>query len=471
MKIFSNFSKSKKISLAILQVILVSGFYSTFLYLNNIIEVHFHEYFMITIQQVLIGTIILILFGSILRNINEAVFMTSITMLIYTNFFLIETVLKFVFPFLRYWQMLIIAITFIIVLTIVLFRTIAKILKEINQLIIVIISGLIVLNIITNIGGILQSFNSAIITKQDEMLSYQENDSPNIYYLVFDEYASNAFMLKYFNYDNSSFTNWLENKGFDVSYSSHSSHHETIVVMTNNVNLDYVMNSNDPQEAQQKRINNKLFEILRQHNYGIQVVGLSSFYGMPDPLNNNETRQGGSKTNDGLTFRELILKNTPFYISVISQNLNQHRQNIENCLAFMKNKNNFPEWGMFTLMHIELPHAPFIYDENGNEVPAGHMNDWANKQYYLNQYIYTTKQMQDLIETLLKNDPNSIILLTSDHSARAFQDVETEDKKQCFLAYYNRSWEGNIEGESVINVLRQLLNQLFEMDMKMVEMQ
>lgn len=470
MKQFSKYVKGKKIILAPLQVSLISGFYSTFLYLNNVKEVLFHDYFIVTAQHILVGIIVLVLFEALLRNINEAAFMASIAMLLFTNFLLIETLLKSFLHFLRYWQVLIIVLTLLIILTVAFFHTEVPILKEVNQVITVIFGGLILFNIITNIGNIIQIVNFTTDTKQTEELSYQENNLPNIYYLVFDEYANNAFMNKYFNYDNSSFTTWLENVGFDVSYSSSSSHYETVVVMTNNVNLDYVLTSSDPQEAEQKRLNNRLFDILRQNQYRIQVVGLNAFYGMPNPLNNSDMKKGGGKTNDGLTFRELILKNTPLYIKIISQNLNEHRKNVEDCLAFMKNKENFPTSGMFTLMHIELPHAPFIYDQNGNAVPAEHMNDWSDKQYYLNQYIYTTKQIQDLIDTLIKNDPDSIILLTSDHSARAFQDVETEDKMQCFLACYNKNSSGNIEGESVVNVLRQLLNQLFDMDMKMVEM-
>lgn len=472
MKQVSVKSKYRKIILALLQVILVSGFYSTFLYLNNVKEVLFSEYFMVTVQTVLIAIIVFGVFEIIFHNIDEAVFMASITIFLFTNYAFIETILTSLFDFLRYWHILIILIALIIILSITFFKTSITIFKEVNQMMMIIFSGLVIFNIITNIGDIVELVSTKMFISQEQKFSSQENqnDSPNIYYLVFDEYASNTFMDKYLNYDNSNFTKWLEEAGFKVSYSSYSSHYETVVVMTNNVNLDYIIDSNDPQVAERKRINNKLFEIFRQNGYSVQVVGLNSFYGMPDPLNSSELQKNGGKTNDGLSFRELVLKNTPLYIQILSQNLNNHQKEIEDCLAYMKDGDNFPASGTFTLMHIELPHAPFIYDADGNSVPAEHMNDWADEQYYLNQFIYTTKQMQDLITALLNNDPDSIILLTSDHSARALQGIEEEDKKQCFLAYYDKTSEDNIEGESVINVLRKLINNLFDLNMKMIEM-
>ena len=48
------------------------------------------------------------------------------------------------------------------------------------------------------------------------------NAKRDIYYLIFDQYARSDILKKYYNYDNSSFINSLENQGFNVAKESYS---------------------------------------------------------------------------------------------------------------------------------------------------------------------------------------------------------------------------------------------------------
>jgi hypothetical protein len=72
----------------------------------------------------------------------------------------------------------------------------------------------------------------------------------------------------------------------------------------------------------------------------------------------------------------------------------------------------------FVYVHLMLPHMPFLFDENG------HYNlrrDYHNWDMYLGQYIYTTKLIEEMVESILNSSVNKkypIIIIQSDHGAR-----------------------------------------------------
>lgn len=462
--------KSKNALLSSYMVGIISGFYTIFLYVNNIKEILFSDFISMLIFMLFIGYSVWGIMFLILRNQVLSAVSSSLFMLLFTNFAMIESVLTHIVAFLKYWHVLAILLVFWICLTLLIKDKNKTVLQDISIIASIAFTGLLLINVVINGGNIITRLAS--LHKSDDTFLLEDEtvnlSMPNVYYLVFDEYASNSFMEKYYGYDNSDFTDWLANNNFKVSYSSKSDYFETKRVMANNVNLDYIITGENADEADNVRKSGLLFSIFQANGYEVRVIGLNDFYGMPDPVSGENFVQDGGVTSDGFGFRELILKNTPLYIYVVSQNLNKHVEEINNCLAYMKEHANFASNGVFTLMHIELPHTPFVFDADGNSVSAAHLNDWENPKYYLEQYIYTTKEMKNLVEDLIEDDPDSIIILTSDHSVRNKPGIETEDKKQCFLAYYNNVWNEDIEGQSTINILRITVNQLFNLNMEML---
>ena len=92
-------------------------------------------------------------------------------------------------------------------------------------------------------------------------------------------------MEKYFNYDNSKFTGYLERVGFNISYTSHNESIMTSTVATNLVNLDYVVNNDMPEaEKAYYRKNNFLFRYLKEKGYKITGVGNTKPYDLENVL-------------------------------------------------------------------------------------------------------------------------------------------------------------------------------------------
>jgi len=66
-------------------------------------------------------------------------------------------------------------------------------------------------------------------------------------------------------------------------------------------------------------------------------------------------------------------------------------------------------------------------------------------------------QIIDTVDVILKNDPNSIIILGSDHGPRSYPGMSVEDKSKNLLAVYNCGNRNDpIVGESMLDVLRKV---------------
>ena len=75
--------------------------------------------------------------------------------------------------------------------------------------------------------------------------------------------------------------------------------------------------------------------------------------------------------------------------------------------------------------------------------------------------------MLDIVKHIVSKDPESVIVLCSDHSARGIK--AGIDMCQIFNCVYFRGEEMDIEGLSGINTLRIILNNMFGFDYEMIE--
>ena len=65
--------------------------------------------------------------------------------------------------------------------------------------------------------------------------------------------------------------------------------------------------------------------------------------------------------------------------------------------------------------------------------PAGLSDNWKDKSLYLGQFKYTTKKVEELVNTILtKSVQPPIIIVQSDHGVRYY----AKDEHKIFNAYY-----------------------------------
>ena len=463
--------------ISILPVIFICAYPPLFLYFQNADEAKFSNILMPMVSFILAGIVLFVIFSIIAKSDVKSSVISSLFILFFLNHKLVEKLAQKVFPNLRYWHIMLIGVFVLVNLSWFIIKKVKdQYIKTISFLLSIVFIFLIVLNAIFAIPTYVKklSYNEK---SNDKFTRDQTNtiksDLPNIYYIVLDEYSSVEFMKKYYAYDNSKFTDYLEESGFSISHTSHNESIMTSTVMTNIVNLDYVVdNTMLESEKQIYRKNNALFKLLSDKGYEIIGVGNAEFYG----LENAAANEFGSSTTTvkGETISDLLYKQTiiwPFY----SASYTSKMKNIISALNYLKDANNFPSGGRFTFCHVNCPHEPFFFKENGGTY-KNPTSDWENSRYYLGQYIFTTNQVFEIVDSISKNDPYSCIIIQSDHGARASSNSELfmekftlEDMSNFFNAVYLKGKKLDIEGLSAVNTLRLVLNEILDEDFQMVD--
>ena len=128
----------------------------------------------------------------------------------------------------------------------------------------------------------------------------------------------------------------------------------------------------------------------------------------------------------------------------------------------------------FYYAHLLLPHAPYIYNEQGERVTfSGNAND---KNAYLEQLIFTNKKMLELIDSIQSRSPDSVIIIVSDHGYRP--DINWENPKNIdyirgfniIHAFYYPDKEVELPDDSSnVNVFRIFFNLYFDTDYDILE--
>ncbi len=96
-------------------------------------------------------------------------------------------------------------------------------------------------------------FNISLFTVQNEVTTLDSENNlfnfensitlenkPNVYYIIMDEYAPLRTLEKIYEYDNSDFVNFLEDKNFYVAKNSHTNYGETFLVLSSTLNMKYL---------------------------------------------------------------------------------------------------------------------------------------------------------------------------------------------------------------------------------------
>ena len=68
----------------------------------------------------------------------------------------------------------------------------------------------------------------------------ENQNPPDVYYLILDEYARNDALQEYHGYDNSDFKNYLTNKGFHVAENSFANYPLSVQSIPSTMNLQYI---------------------------------------------------------------------------------------------------------------------------------------------------------------------------------------------------------------------------------------
>jgi len=273
------------------------------------------------------------------------------------------------------------------------------------------------------------------------------NTMPDIYYLIFDEYASLSTIKEFYNYDNSQFVTDLADKGFFVAQASKTKTMYTERSIASALNMEYLSGADEPFTplAFQKIVNNKVVEFLVAQGYqyayfgtwfefGRYEIKADLYYNFYAPVQHSAVITEFSR----IFWNSTMLR--PFYDYLTqSQYETYHRSALTKTLEQLKKMPEVPG-PKFVFAHIMSPHCPFVFGPNGESVGLGGFYNWSDRQFYLGQYIFITKQIEELADMLLQSSASPpVIIIQSDHGVRPIHpsiDIGGEEWQKIFNAYY-----------------------------------
>lgn len=485
--------------LAIALVLLVSCFMPLFLFFTNVEAISFIE---IMIFMGVFSAVGLLLFGILrftTKSPYKAASITAVVTLIYQNIGRLR-------PLMGPWLVLLLFIILMIALGIIVKKLInEEIAKVFTPVFAIMLAFLCLLNTVTNLGRISakMSVDSEVKAETEEQYNYLSSFKtgslkgklPNVYFFLPDEYAGFNSSEKFLDYDNKDFKNFLENNNFQVSTTSTNYSEGTMECLADVFNLeineDNRYHSTSEAYCKRKTAQGALFRIAEDMGYTVRAF-------QPIDLIDYESQsvQYGkiwSTNADGELSIDIMFSPTIFYSArdAFLQFLdlftdasvgkgvvhNLADSNAAPLRYFASEDAQYPD-STFNFCYGLIPHNPFYFDAEGNVVEANHShNNWTTKDQYLNQLKYTTDLLTKSIENIIENDPDSIIIVMSDHGLRIREEATNtwmkgmtpKDNADILCAVYYKGEEfTDIEGMCGTNVMITIMNEVYKYEIPYV---
>ena len=301
-------------------------------------------------------------------------------------------------------------------------------------------------------------------------------EKPNVYHIILDEYTDNEILLKQFGYNNEKFLEFLNKNGFYMPDKSFSTFGSTPDELNLILNMDYPISSGWVSDAYQDLKTNKVMSTFSDQNYS--VIETNSAMRWKD-FSDVDTHLCYDVDFINSEFLDQVLRK-----SIIRYFMEQHqtdtRRDIVRCtfneLSEIALQSNGPT---YVFAHLYVPHPPFIFGPNGENVTPDHreisgLQSWENPQGYINQLIYATNQVSIVIKNIVKNDPNAIIIVQGDTGTLTGTDFSTTTMKDIYqshsILYAVRIPDiNNLESVIPVNTYRIIFNNYFNMNYEYLE--
>ncbi len=335
---------------------------------------------------------------------------------------------------------------------------------------------------------------------------------PNVYFFILDECGTFDIMSKYYGYDNDVFYQFLTSEGFNVSQESYATDNQTEHCFLDLLNLEYMSRDKTAVECKNEIPDAKLFSIFSDLGYsqyqmldskyfkGIESLRASSGQGYSDANMFGDEEEGDvagfgaldavdGRDSSETTVDTKALNKWGFYPSEYIQNTREYQQykNQDNMkradslllvFDYFDNPSSYKAASpRVTYAYMTATHVPFVFNEYGGIIAYNDNRNWENTDIYLNQYKFICKRMMSSISNIIANDPESIIIVMSDHGIRYHSDCNKKhtfyitDKDSCriFNAVYIKGQPYDIEGLSGVNTLRYIMSMYEGLDYPPIE--
>jgi hypothetical protein len=275
-------------------------------------------------------------------------------------------------------------------------------------------------------------------------------DKPNVYYLLFDRYASSDTLRDVYGFDNTQMTAFFRDQGFVNREPAYANYPFTQHSISSTFSMGYLSDLEERFKGDAGKFQTAfpyrsiisdppIAQVFKRHGYGYNQV--SSWWDF--------SRVGVKADSDpvksfrlrilGMTFWLTDLQRDIFYKSAFSPILQKGisiggvalvkydqdrnpRQNFQDQIAAVqdiarnKNAGNRTQ-PQFTFAHILAPHDPYLFKADGSD--ADYNGDRTDQDIdenikYSNQLTYANTRIREMIGTIRQQDPGAIIVFQPD---------------------------------------------------------
>ena len=337
---------------------------------------------------------------------------------------------------------------------------------------------------------------------------------PNVYFFILDEFSTFDILSKYYGYDAKVFDDFLAMEGFNTIRESYSTDTQTEHSICDTLNLEYISRHLSKNECFEAIADAELYSVFSNLGYsqfqysssndhfeGITSLKSDSgkaayeailleqgeFAGTTPAVPDATLALLASQAADSSTdVNTEALNQWNFYPSSYIRGTNAYKEHARNGEAnailkafdYFENPANYAATTpRVTYCYLPATHVPFVFNEYGSLIPYSDSRNWRDEDVYLGQYKFISKHMLATLSTIIENDPDSIIIIMSDHGIRYHADCSLThkfyitDKDSCriFNAVYIKGQQYDMQGLSAINTLRYILSLYEGMDYPPIE--
>ena len=324
---------------------------------------------------------------------------------------------------------------------------------------------------------------------------------PDVYYIILDEYSRNDVLEEYHNFANDEFTDFLEQHGFHVakqSFANYPLSMQSIPSLMNMRYLDFLPEEIGEEVRSYKPLNEKSYGLLPNNqvmknfkDMGYKIINFNTF-----SLHKHEF----DLADMNICHREVHILNNRLLDSTLRTTIfgyfierwdEDERRNVVRCTfnELPNLKENFQDEPIFVLAHLMLPHPPWIFGPNGENVTPGKPllitdnpeyrdSKEISKIQYLQQVEFANKKTIEFVNEILDQNEQPIIIIQGDHGSA--WDVDWLEPSQDdvyqrltnFDAIYFPDEENRIElkdDRTLVNTFRIIFNSYFSSNYEILE--
>ncbi len=328
-------------------------------------------------------------------------------------------------------------------------------------------------------------YNPEMVEVEGNTLLVGNSNLPDIYYIIPDQYNNFEMLSRYYGYDNSEFLNYLRDKGFYVVENAHSNYPSTLLSLSSTLNLGYLPETvrTDSTIPGIMLKNHQVGNILREGGYTFVHVRCWAEHVATNKHADVELARAFAGEFSWTLYNSTIL--SPLVDLLVD--FNMERDCRETTLYQFEALKKLPgsPGTTFALVHILLPHGPYMFNADGSLVTPEQEASRTGDEGYLGQLEFATSKLVEVIDTILEDseEPPIIILQADegsyldtwrpywdgkDHGTMVQDNPELIKVKTGILyaIYLPEATQEELEGlTSPVNTFRVVLNYLFGWDL------